>query len=68
MLNKTNNVYKIVINGKEFKTKYFKNQESKDNLEVYVEGENFSFLGLKEFRLFINYLTDVCESLEEEEV
>lgn len=65
MLNKQNNVYKLCINETDYLVKFFENKESKDKLEIVVQNKEMSFKGLKEFRLFINFLTDICEELQE---
>lgn len=66
MLNRQNNVYKIVINENDYLVKFFENKNSKDNMEIVVQNKEMSFSGLKEFRLFINFLTDICEELQEQ--
>lgn len=65
MISRQNNVYKFVINENEYIVKFFENKKSKDNMEVVVQNKEMSFKGLKEFRLYINSLTDICEELQE---
>lgn len=63
---KQNNVFKITINEKEYVVKYFDNSVNKDNMEIYIDNRDMSFKGLKEFFVYVNFLTDICENIKEE--
>lgn len=65
MISRQNNVFKFVINENEFILKFFENVKSKDNMEIVLQNKEMSFGGIKEFRLFVNSLTDICEELQE---
>ena len=68
-LTKKDNVYKIMINEKEFIVKFFEKKiynEDKNEVEIYLQEIDKTFKDLKEFRLYINFLSDIAEDLYED--
>lgn len=63
-ITKKDNVYRIMINEIEYVVKFFENDEKK--IEIYLPKKEITIKNIKEFKLYVNFLTDVCESIQED--